>query len=95
MCTRVIARAEKKIDDNGARNGKSERGIVESWLNEKQYGFIIVSEGDRIFCGHRNIEDGNRLVPGARVRFQLKYDTRKNQYSAENVTGGTFARPGP
>lgn len=91
----VIARAEKEVDDNGARNSKSERGIVSTWLHEKKFGFIIISEGDRIFCGHRSIEDGNRLVPGARVRFQLRYDTFKNQYSAENVTGGTYARPGP
>ena len=82
------------VDDNGARDRRQERGIVRSWNQEKGFGFIVTSKGGAVFCHAREISDGNMLEPGKRVRFRLRYDRDKREYSAQNLTGGGYARPG-
>ena len=83
------------VSDHGKRDGMTARGIVKFWNGEDGYGFVTPIEGDKIFCHANSILDGNVLHPGTWVEFTYRYDRYKNQYSADNLTGGKDTpRPG-
>ena len=84
----------------------AESGIVQSWQKDEQpqekprgrgfwpqnkgFGFIERENGDSIFCHKLEILDGNALLPGTEVRFDVVPNERKpGHVKAANVTGGT------
>ena len=48
-----------------------------SWFSEKKgFGFILTSNGDKVFVHHSNISGEGKvnLVPGQEVEFELEED---------------------
>ena len=69
------------------RGGKS-TGKALRW-NAKGFGFIKPDDGgEDLFCHYSSILDGKALKVGATVSFVKKYDERKGNDCAKEVTGG-------
>ena len=72
------------------RGGKSTKatGKALRW-NAKGFGFIKPDDGgEDLFCHYSSILDGKALKVGATVSFVKKYDERKGNDCAKEVTGG-------
>lgn len=67
-------------------------GVVQSWQEDKGFGFVRRSEGrgQSLFCHRSDILDGNCLVPNAAVFFQMVANEKKpGQLKAARVSGGS------
>merc|ERR1712032_942543 len=61
-----------------------------SW-NARGFGFITPDGGgEDVFCHVTAIKDGNAFANGARLEYRLSYDSTKQKYRAESVTGGIY-----
>ena len=64
------------------------RGTVSRW-NDRGFGFIRPDDGgDEIFCHVTEIRDGNCLRRGAQVEYAVKFNERKGNDQAADLTGG-------
>ena len=99
----AAAEARLKLDelDRAARQAHvgqppTEPGIAGRWHTKGRgpgYGFISArSGGPDLFVHSSSILDGARLEQGAAVRFVRVYDQVKQNYRAEEVTGGAAER---
>merc|ERR1712046_247152 len=59
------------------------------------FGFITPDGGgEDVFCHVTAIKDGNAFANGARLEYRLSYDSTKQKYRAESVTGGMYESSG-
>merc|ERR1719414_2282740 len=68
----------------------SETGICKFFNAEKGFGFIVQDDGVEELFAHRNqIVDGQDLVAGDAVCYDVMWDERKGRSCANNISGGT------
>jgi len=82
---------------NGNSNATSGRstGKAARWNQERGFGFIKPTGGhDDVFCHCTDITDGQCLVDGAAVEFDMEFEEAKGKFRARNVTGGAPAPTG-
>mmetsp|Transcript_103567 Transcript_103567/g.231259 ORF Transcript_103567/g.231259 Transcript_103567/m.231259 type:complete len:206 (-) Transcript_103567:109-726(-) len=73
----------------------SKSGTVKFFNDDKGFGFIVQDDGSEDLFAHRNqISDGQNLVEGDAVRYDVAWDDRKGKSCAENITGGTGGEGG-
>ena len=83
------AKASGSVPDS-ATGPRKVIGTAGIWHENKGFGFIIPDEGSvkQLFCHMYDIEDGNALVPGARVQYETEYSGEKGAFIAVKITGG-------
>mmetsp|Transcript_27494 Transcript_27494/g.78684 ORF Transcript_27494/g.78684 Transcript_27494/m.78684 type:complete len:295 (+) Transcript_27494:50-934(+) len=65
-------------------------GTVVNFNNMKERGLIDCVEDQIFYFDHKSgITDGQALVQGNKVRFEVVFNERNDQPQAENVSGGT------
>jgi len=72
--------------------GMEMQGTVNSWLEERQFGFIRGDDGIDYFAGDRDIWiEAGVLTPGERVQFDIKRkDNGQTQAIFINTIGGEY-----
>lgn len=66
-------------------------GIAKRWNEPKGFGFITPQGGqqsDDIFCHRTNITDGDCLVEGSTVYYDVDFDEGRGKFRAVQVRGG-------
>eukprot|EP00928_Gymnodinium_smaydae_P090381 TRINITY_DN74190_c0_g1_i1.p1 TRINITY_DN74190_c0_g1~~TRINITY_DN74190_c0_g1_i1.p1 ORF type:complete len:398 (-),score=106.66 TRINITY_DN74190_c0_g1_i1:66-1259(-) len=68
-------------------------GVVKTWNEERGFGFITPDGGsDDVFVHRSVLQDGESLVEGCPVMFDLTYDTDRKGFQATKCLGAV-ARP--
>jgi len=67
--------------------GPRTNGTVARW-SDRGFGFITPPDGsENLFCHVSSLSDGNCLVEGTPVEYELQFDEKKQKDRAVNVTG--------
>mmetsp|Transcript_113549 Transcript_113549/g.253321 ORF Transcript_113549/g.253321 Transcript_113549/m.253321 type:complete len:199 (+) Transcript_113549:75-671(+) len=73
----------------------SKSGTVKFFNDDKGFGFIVQDDGGEDLFAHRNqCVDGQSLVEGDVVRYDVGWDDRKGKSNADNITGGSGGEGG-
>ena len=67
--------------------GRRVKGEVAGWTEDRGFGFITPLDGggEDVFCHANDITDGDCLQEGSTVEYTLRWDERKEKYSAVDV----------
>ena len=66
--------------------GPRVKGTVVGWRGDRGFGFIApLDGGEDVFCHANDITDGDCLQQGSTVEYTLRWDERKEKYSAVDV----------
>jgi len=88
----VVAAAATASSENVSATGPPvggprTKGVVARW-SERGFGFITPPDGaENLFCHVSSLSDGNCLVEGAAVEYELQFDEKKQKDRAVNITG--------
>merc|ERR1719188_80356 len=81
--------------NNLSSEAMSKTGTVKFFNDAKGFGFIVQDDGGEDLFAHRNqIADGQDLLEGDTVRYDVGWDDRKGKSNAENITGGSGGEGG-
>lgn len=71
-------------------------GTVKAWIETRGMGFITPADGrDDVFVHRSNLVDGDSLVVGAQVIFELGFDAQKGKPIAKACAGAVPGQGGP
>lgn len=71
-------------------------GTVKCWFEDRGFGFITPEGGQEdVFVHKKVLKDGQSLIIGSNVMFNLIYDADRRRFQATAVFGATIPPEGP